>query len=180
MEQETAEVARSSPESPLETSRRQLTRTVTTALSSRSNVNVKNDQLRHCARMGNAHAQMEYGMRLLYGINIELDRYEAMRCIKDAAYQGLSSAQFALGLLYHRGQGVEQDWIQAKEWFRKAGDGGLPVAVYMYACAAKVIPNTSAGSVDVSAHFLRAATLLRCQALLGITAQVDSSAGLRL
>lgn len=39
---------------------------------------------------------------------------------KQAAEQGNAEAQFNLGLLYEKGDGVEQNWKEAVNWYRKA------------------------------------------------------------
>ena len=42
-------------------------------------------------------------------------------------------AQYYLGVMYLKGQGVEQDFKVAGEWFRKASEQGLAVAMYKLA-----------------------------------------------
>ncbi len=42
-------------------------------------------------------------------------------------------AQYYLGVMYMKGQGVEQDYEQAGEWFRKASEQGLASAMYKLA-----------------------------------------------
>ncbi len=42
-------------------------------------------------------------------------------------------AQYYLGVMYMKGQGVEQDYEQAGEWFRRASEQGLAVAMYKLA-----------------------------------------------
>ena len=42
-------------------------------------------------------------------------------------------AQYYLGVMTMKGQGVEQDYEQAGEWFRKASEQGLAVAMYKLA-----------------------------------------------
>lgn len=49
---------------------------------------------------------------------------------KPLAEQGDANAQFNLGLLYARGQGVKQDDGLALQWYHKAADQGLPEAQY--------------------------------------------------
>ncbi|HEY1339816.1 MAG TPA: metallophosphoesterase [Bryobacteraceae bacterium] len=46
------------------------------------------------------------------------------------AERGDPNAQYNLGLLYARGQGVPQDYAKAAEWYGKAADGGVPAAEY--------------------------------------------------
>ena len=42
-------------------------------------------------------------------------------------------AQYYLGVMYMKGQGVEQNYEEAGEWFRKASEQGLTVAMYKLA-----------------------------------------------
>ena len=41
-----------------------------------------------------------------------------------AAEQGLAQAQHNLGLMYEKGQGVEQNYVEAHKWFNIAGMNG--------------------------------------------------------
>ena len=41
------------------------------------------------------------------------------------AEQGNAEAQNNLGLMYHIGQGVRQDYAEALRWFRQAADQGV-------------------------------------------------------
>ena len=41
-----------------------------------------------------------------------------------AANQGFADAQFGLGVLYHNGHGVRQDYQKAVEWYTKAANQG--------------------------------------------------------
>ena len=40
------------------------------------------------------------------------------------AEQGYASAQFNLGVMYDKGQGVKQDYFEAVKWYRKAAEQG--------------------------------------------------------
>ena len=46
------------------------------------------------------------------------------------AAAGRAVAQNNLGVLYQRGQGVEQDYVQARQWFERAAAQGLAGAMY--------------------------------------------------
>ncbi len=48
----------------------------------------------------------------------------AERLLRPLAEQGNATAQFDLGGMYNRGQGVPQDYAQALTWYRKAADQG--------------------------------------------------------
>ena len=50
--------------------------------------------------------------------------------IRQAAEQGVAMAQFNLGVMYDRGEGVPEDDSEAVEWYRKAAEQGLPGAQY--------------------------------------------------
>ena len=50
---------------------------------------------------------------------------EDIRKIRILAQQGDPEAQFDLGLMYHFGYGVPQDYQEAIKWFRKAAEQGL-------------------------------------------------------
>ena len=52
------------------------------------------------------------------------DYQTAFKLWLSLAEQGNASAQFNLGVMYAKGQGVRQDKGQAKEWFGKACDNG--------------------------------------------------------
>ena len=52
------------------------------------------------------------------------DYETAYRLIKPSAEQGLSVAQFNLGILYENGLGVPQDYAEAVKWYRKAAEQG--------------------------------------------------------
>jgi TPR repeat protein len=48
----------------------------------------------------------------------------ALETLTSQAQQGDAHAQFDLGVLYYRGQGVPQDYGQAAQWYRKAAQQG--------------------------------------------------------
>ena len=52
------------------------------------------------------------------------DYTQAARLFRPLAEQGIASAQFNLGVMYYRGQGVPQDYQAALKWFRKAAEQG--------------------------------------------------------
>ena len=47
-----------------------------------------------------------------------------------AAEQGDAEAQFNLGKMYDKGQGVRQDDVQAVQWYRRAAEQGYAKAQY--------------------------------------------------
>jgi TPR repeat protein len=57
--------------------------------------------------------------------------YEASaQWFRKAADQGIAAAQYNLGNMYAKGQGVPQDYALAVEWWRRAADQGLAAAQF--------------------------------------------------
>ena len=52
------------------------------------------------------------------------DYTQAARLFRPFAEQGVASAQFSLGMMYAKGQGVPQDYQAALKWFHKAAEQG--------------------------------------------------------
>ncbi len=52
------------------------------------------------------------------------DYATALREFKPLAEQGDAFAQFRLGVMYEKGQGVPQDYAEAVKWYRKAAEQG--------------------------------------------------------
>ena len=52
------------------------------------------------------------------------DHAASVEALKDRAAQGSAEAQFDLGLMYYKGQGVPQDYAEALKWFRLAAAQG--------------------------------------------------------
>ena len=52
------------------------------------------------------------------------DYTQAARLFRPFAEQGVASAQFNLGMMYAKGQGVPQDYQAALKWFHKAAEQG--------------------------------------------------------
>ncbi len=51
-----------------------------------------------------------------------------LRELRPLAEQGNASAQYKLGGMYRKGNGVPQDYAEALKWFRKAANQGLAIA----------------------------------------------------
>ena len=54
--------------------------------------------------------------------------FTTMQSLAETADHGY--AQYYLGMMYMKGQGVEQDYKSAGEWFRKASEKNIPQAQY--------------------------------------------------
>lgn len=66
-----------------------------------------------------------------YEVNGKLDR--AVEAYEKAADAGHLEAQNMLGVMYLKGEGVEQDKQKARELFKNAAEEGLDIAQYQYA-----------------------------------------------
>ena len=69
-----------------------------------------------------------FNLGCLYATGQERRDAEAARWLREAAEQGVSDAQNALGVMHAAGRGVPQDDAEAEKWFNEAG--GLVVAQY--------------------------------------------------
>lgn len=57
-------------------------------------------------------------------------RIESARWYRLAAKQGEAKAQYSLGVMYHDGKGVSQDYQEAIRWYRMAANQGYADAQY--------------------------------------------------
>lgn len=78
------------------------------------------------ARQGEAEAEMAISKWFLCGHDGLFEKNEEMAFVyaQRAALSGLSTAQFALGYYYEVGIYVPVNFEQAKDWYRKASQGG--------------------------------------------------------
>ena len=80
----------------------------------------------------NITAEEQYEMGLEF---YEEKIYEkALKHFNNAAEQGNPNAQFKLGLLYFCGDGVAQNFVEAKKWFEKAYMNDNGPATYFLSC----------------------------------------------
>jgi localization factor PodJL len=81
------------------------------------------------ANAGNAVAQYQYAQVKLS----EGDLETAAAFLRRASQKGIAPAQYELGKLYERGQGVDKDMIEARGLIQKAAEAGHVNAMYDYA-----------------------------------------------
>lgn len=81
------------------------------------------------AQAGNAVAQYQYAQVKLEAGDLEA----ATSYLRRAAQKGVAPAQYDLGKLYERGQGVDRDLIEARNLIGKAAEAGHVGAMYDYA-----------------------------------------------
>jgi TPR repeat protein len=74
-----------------------------------------------------------------------------------AALQSHPNAQNNLGVLYARGTGVPQDYVQATKWFRRAADDGLPGAQFNLARLYTIGYGVQQSDAEAAKWFRRAA-----------------------
>ncbi len=60
------------------------------------------------------------------------DYATAIRELRPLAKQGNAQAQYALGIMYNKGEGVPQDYAAAVKWYRKAAEQGHATAQFMW------------------------------------------------
>jgi TPR repeat protein len=78
--------------------------------------------LKALAEKGDARAQNNLGLRYSIG----QDDREAVKWYRKAADQGYAEAQYTLGRMYYKGQGMEKDDEEAVKWYRKVAEQGYP------------------------------------------------------
>ena len=81
------------------------------------------------ASAGNAVAQYQYAQVLLADGDLD----NAASYLRRAAQKGIAPAQYDLGKLYERGQGVDKDIVEARNLIQKAAEAGHTSAMYDYA-----------------------------------------------
>ena len=77
-------------------------------------------------RTGDAEAENNLGAAL----DEKQNHVEAVNWFRKAAEQGNADGQSNLGLMYHKGQGVETDDTEAVRWFQKAAEQGDDTAQF--------------------------------------------------
>jgi localization factor PodJL len=81
------------------------------------------------ANAGNAVAQYQFAQVKMSDGDLET----AASYLRRAAQKGVAPAQYELGKLYERGQGVDKDLIEARSLIQKAAEAGHVNAMYEYA-----------------------------------------------
>ena len=79
----------------------------------------------------------KWGFRITVGIGVvlfvvgtALAQTQEIDSLKEKAEQGDAHVQVKLGMMYDIGQGVPQDYGEARKWFRKAAEQGNASAQY--------------------------------------------------
>jgi serine/threonine protein kinase len=75
-----------------------------------------------------ADAQFRLGQVYAGGLDVKLDKKEALQWFKKAAAEGHASAQLALGRAYEKGEGTKKSLSSAQKWYAKAAAQQAPHA----------------------------------------------------
>jgi TPR repeat protein len=89
------------------------------------------EMLYRAANGGYAPAQVKLG----YILDQSEENEKAIEWFRKAALQGNADAQYGLGSMYAKGDGVEKKFSEAIEWIKKAADQGHRLAIRTYATA---------------------------------------------
>jgi len=81
----------------------------------------------------------------------------ALQEFKTLGAQGDVAAQFRVGLIYYKGQGVQPDYPEALRWFKKAALQGHPLAQYNAGYMNEKGEGTSQDYVEAARYYRRAA-----------------------
>ncbi|MEG6508580.1 SEL1-like repeat protein [Methyloligella sp. 2.7D] len=103
--------------------------------------------LRQAAAEGDPKAQYVLGLR--YAESETPNMQEAMRWLRLAGTGGLAPAEYRLGVLYERGEGVEFNLDMAQSWYMRAAEKGNLKAMHNLA----VIEGGKNGSGDYSGAY---------------------------
>lgn len=74
------------------------------------------------AREGNSQAQAELSIRYMNGDDVPKDITKSVDLLKKSALQGNPHGKIGLGKLYLYGEGVKQDFVQSRKYFKEAFD----------------------------------------------------------
>ena len=86
---------------------------------------------RETAQQGRSRGQLAWGMLNWHGLGVTKNGKDAFNWVRKSASSGSIWAQFALGVIYEKGEpssGLRKDEWEASRWYRKAGTSGLVLA----------------------------------------------------
>jgi localization factor PodJL len=128
--------------------------------AARTAASVSMDRVNQLANSGNATALAILGLRALDGATANLP--DAVKFLTQAAEKGQAVAQYRLGTLYERGQGVAADAVKAVHWYGLAANQGNRKAMHNLAVA-------YAGGVGGKKNMAEAARWFAKAAALGLS-----------
>jgi Sel1 repeat len=94
------------------------------------------------------------------GDSLPRDWYEAFRLWLPLAEEGNAKAQYNIGRCYNRGDGIDQDSVQAEKWYRRSAEQKDPRALFNLYLFLKDV-SASRDSSETAESFLIEAVALR-------------------
>ena len=123
----------------------------------KSAVVAAHDRVAQLANAGNPVALAILGLKALDGPTVSLPN--AVRFLTEAADKGQAVAQYRLGTLYERGQGVAADAAKAMHWYELAATQGNRKAMHNLAVAYASAPVGKRNMTEAARWFVKAANL---------------------
>jgi localization factor PodJL len=118
------------------------------------------DRVVQSANAGNPTALAILGLRALDGVNgAPVNLQDAVKFLTQAAEKGQAVAQYRLGTLYERGQGVPTDTVKAMHWYELAANQGNRKAMHNLAVAYASAPPGKRNMTEAARWFAKAAAL---------------------
>ena len=118
------------------------------------------DRVVQSANAGNATALAILGLRALDGVNgAPVNLPDAVKFLTQAAEKGQAVAQYRLGTLYERGQGVPSDTAKAMHWYELAANQSNRKAMHNLAVAYASAPPGKRNMTEAARWFAKAAAL---------------------
>ena len=125
-----------------------------------SSGNVSPDRVIQMANAGNPIALTILGLHALDGTNgAAVNLPDAVRFLTQAAEKGQAVAQYRLGTLYERGQGVPADGAKAAHWYEMAANQGNRKAMHNLAVAYAGGASGKKNMAEAARWFAKAASL---------------------
>ena len=95
-------------------------------------------KMKKFASYGNPQAQATLSLMYARGIGTEVDQERSLKYIKRAARNGLSFAEYRLGMLYRKNQMVGKYGENADYWLKRAAKKGYKPAIELLASENKI------------------------------------------
>jgi localization factor PodJL len=128
--------------------------------TTRSTPSAAMDRVIKMVNAGNPTALAILGLRALDGTNgARVNLQDAVKFLSQAAEKGQAVAQYRLGTLYERGQGVPVDSAKAMHWYEMAANQGNRKAMHNLAVAYAGGVAGKKNMTEAARWFARAATL---------------------
>ena len=104
---------------------------------------------------------------------------EAAQWLRKSAEQGYAKAQVCMGIMYFRGDGVEQNYVEGVKWCRKAAEQGETGAQYELGCAYQFGKGVDQNYAEAARWYQKAAAQGHAKAQNNLGNLYDSGDGVR-